>query len=263
MYACDKAPLEAKTESVDDTNPLWRKEKVSYAAAYGGERIPAYLYLPKSGSPPFQTVVFAPGGDALVLRNSETGIHTDNFDYLIRTGRAVLYPIYKGLFERGAMNEPGGPNARRDILIACQKDLARSVDYLETRPDIQSSRLAYYGISWGGSHGVIFVSVEPRIRAAVFVAAGLSPNRQLPEVDIMNYAPRVRVPALMVNGRLDFLVGGDELARPLLRFLGSPAGDKRMVEIESGHVPPVQDLMREVLDWLDKYLGPVKSGSGG
>ncbi|MDZ4796520.1 MAG: hypothetical protein SGI92_00045 [Bryobacteraceae bacterium] len=242
MYACDKAPLEAKTESVDDTNPLWRKDKVSYAAAYGGERIPAYLYLPKSGSPPFQTVVFAPGGDARVLRNSETGIHTDNFDYLIRTGRAVLYPIYKGLFERGAMNEPGGPNARRDILIACQKDLARSVDYLETRPDIQSSRLAYYGISWGGSYGVIFVSVEPRI---------------------MNYAPRVRVPALMVNGRLDFLVGGDELARPLLRFLGSPAGDKRMVEIESGHVPPVQDLMREVLDWLDKYLGPVKSGSGG
>ena len=36
-------------------------EKVSYAAAYGGERIPAYLFLPKNAKPPYQVVVVFPG----------------------------------------------------------------------------------------------------------------------------------------------------------------------------------------------------------
>ena len=67
MYAYDKVPLDAKTESVDDSNENWRKEKVSYRAAYGGERIPAYLYLPKNAKPPYQTVLWVPGGYAWAL----------------------------------------------------------------------------------------------------------------------------------------------------------------------------------------------------
>jgi hypothetical protein len=30
-----------------------------------------------------------------------------------------------------------------------------------------------------------------------------------------------------------------------------PARDKRHVQLEGGHMPPLQDIMREVLDWLD------------
>ncbi len=37
-------------ESSDDSGTDWRVEKVSYAAAYGGERVPALLYLPKRRS---------------------------------------------------------------------------------------------------------------------------------------------------------------------------------------------------------------------
>src|SRR5262249_43247939 len=47
MYAYDTTTFAATTEGVDDSNDLWRKETASYAAAYGGERIPAYLFLPK------------------------------------------------------------------------------------------------------------------------------------------------------------------------------------------------------------------------
>jgi len=42
-----------------------------------------------------------------------------------------------------------GTHAYRDELIEQIKDLSRSIDYLETRPDTDHSRLAYYGISWG------------------------------------------------------------------------------------------------------------------
>ena len=37
---------------------VWKQERISYAAAYGNERIVAYLYLPKNAAPPYQTVVY-------------------------------------------------------------------------------------------------------------------------------------------------------------------------------------------------------------
>jgi eukaryotic-like serine/threonine-protein kinase len=57
LYSFDHGDLKVPTESIDDASPEWRVEKVSYAAAYGDERIPAYLVLPKSAQPPYQVMV--------------------------------------------------------------------------------------------------------------------------------------------------------------------------------------------------------------
>ena len=51
--------------------------------------------------------------------------------------------------------------------------------------------------------------------------------------------------------------------RPLFRLLGTPEADKKHVLFESGHVPPFPDVVRETLDWLDRYLGPVTTGPPG
>ena len=49
------------------------------------------------------------------------------------------------------------------------------------------------------------------------------------------------------------------LARlPTFRLVGVPQEQKRRVVYESGHNIPRPDLIRETLDWLDRYLGPVK-----
>src|ERR1700722_8294876 len=72
-YSYDKTPLHAKVESVQQAED-WRVEKVSLDAAYGGERIPAYLFLPKVASPPFQVVVYFPGAAAAHMRASGEGI---------------------------------------------------------------------------------------------------------------------------------------------------------------------------------------------
>jgi len=256
MYAYDKTPPDAKTESVDDSNESWRKEKVSYRAAHGAERIPAYLYLPKNAKPPYQTVLWVPGGYAWFLRSSETGVRTEYFNFLLRTGRAVLYPVYKGTFER--RGEGGaGPNASRDLTIQFAKDVFRSVDFLESRSDIQSAKLAYYGLSAGASYGPLFLALEPWLKTGVRVSGGLSDGKEPPEVDILNFAPRVRVPVLMLNGRYDFETPSATLQQPMFRLLGTPERDKRHVQFDTGHVPPLQDLMREVLNWLDRYVGPV------
>jgi dienelactone hydrolase len=257
MYSYDKKPLIAKTETVDDSNELWRKETVSYAAAYGGERIPAYLFLPKNVKPPYQTVLWVPGGYAQLLRSSVTGASTDAFDFLLRAGRAVLYPVYKGTFERHVEN-PEGVNAYRETVIQFAKDASRSVDYLETRSDIQIARLGYYGISLGGTMGPVLLALDPRLKAGVLLSGGLYSEKAAPEIDIINFAPRVKVPVLMLGGRYDFTTPPETLQQPMFRLLGTKESDKQFIQFDAGHVPPFRDVRRETLRWFDRYLGPVK-----
>ena len=70
MYSFDHGHLGATVDAVDDSSPEWRLEKVSYAAAYGDERIPAYLFLPKHAKPPYQTIVYFPGSGVISQRSS-------------------------------------------------------------------------------------------------------------------------------------------------------------------------------------------------
>lgn len=80
-----------------------------------------------------------------------------------------------------------------------------------------------------------------------------------PEVDPLNFAPRVRIPTLMINGRQDFTYPLKTASEPLFRMLGTPPDQKRHWLFDGGHIPPRwQDLIKESLDWYDRYLGPVK-----
>jgi len=255
FYAYDRSPLTPKTESVDDSSPHWRIETVSFATAYGRERVPAYLFLPKNASPPYQTVVLFPSAYALNAGTS-TKLDLSRFDFIVRSGRALLYPVYQGTFER-RQNETGLPNARRDMQVQWAKDFFRAVDYLETRPEIDMTRLGYYSLSMGAYFGPIPVSLEPRIKAAVFASAGMRYNYP-PEIQPANFAPRVTVPVLIINGKNDFQNPPASPAR-LLELLGTPPDRKKLVTLEGGHVPnDMLGVIRNVLDWFDTYLGPVK-----
>ena len=119
-------------------------------------------------------------------------------------------------------------------------------------------RLAYYGLSWGAYLGGILPALEPRIKAVVLVGSGFSDAKKLPEVDEINFAPRVTVPVLMINGRYDNLFPLDTSQQPMFKFLGTPEKNKRHALFDSGHIPPRDQMIKETLDWLDRYLGPVR-----
>ena len=57
------------------------------------------------------------------------------------------------------------------------KDFRRTLDYLEHAPDIDSTKFAYFGDSWGRNMGGIIPAVEPRVKAAVLYVAGLTMER--------------------------------------------------------------------------------------
>jgi serine/threonine protein kinase/cephalosporin-C deacetylase-like acetyl esterase len=263
QYSYDKTPLNAKVESVQQTED-WRQEKVSFDAAYGGERVTSYLFLPKAASPPFQVVVYFPGAEAAHMRSSAEGIPISlpDFDFIIKSGRAVLFPIYKGTFERGGGPKPiYWPNTSstyRDNVIFWSKDLSRSIDYLETRQDINSNELAYEGDSWGAAMGGLLPAVDTRFKALILIAPGFYLQQQLPEVDQVNFAPHVKAPVLMLNGRFDFIWPPRISQEPMFRLLGTPTEHKRRVVYDTGHDVPRTEMIKESLDWLDKYLGPVR-----
>jgi eukaryotic-like serine/threonine-protein kinase len=254
LYSYDRTPLEEKIES-EDSSPEWTMQRVTFNAAYGNERVPAYLFLPKSVQPPYQTVVYFPHGGAQVF-HSVDGSQFEGIGFLVRAGRAVLFPMYKGSYERLGELPAAGTVADRDLTVQDSKDLRRAVDYIETRSDLDHNRIAYYSVSWGAMLGSVMVSLEQRFKAAVFVGGGCDPDRHQPEVDPINFAPRVTAPTLMINGRYDFELPLQTCQEPLFRLLGT--SDKRHAIYETGHAIPELPKMKETLNWLDQHLGPVK-----
>jgi hypothetical protein len=80
----------------------------------------------------------------------------------------------------------------------------------------------------------------------------------MPEVDEINFAPRVKVPTLLVDGRYDHYFPLETSQKTMFRFLGTPEKDKRHAVLDGGHIPAYDALVKEILDWLDKYQGRVK-----
>jgi formylglycine-generating enzyme required for sulfatase activity len=258
FYAYTKSDLHPAVDAVDDASPHYRWEKVSFDAAYGGERIPAHLLLPKNARPPFQVVVYFPPSPAEKFASSQTLDGLPWFEFLVRSGRAVLFPIYKNTYERRIPGWRRTPESRRDVVLQWSKDLGRAIDYLETRTDIDRARIAFYGFSLGATHGTILTALEPRIRANVFLGGGIQPAAYLPEAYAVNFAPRVEAPTLMITGRDDFVRPVKAYQEPLFRLLGVPEDRKKLAQLDGGHVPTDRNgLIREVLAWLDRWLGPV------
>ena len=73
--------------------------------------------------------------------------------------------------------------------------------------------------------------------------------------------PRARIPVLMLNGRDDFMLPYETSQRPLFEALGTK--DKVLKRYDGGHLSVVNrpDLMREILDWFDKYPRPGESAA--
>ena len=90
LFAYDKTPLHAVIESVEQSEN-WKREKITFDAAYGKERMIAYLFLPRKATPPFQTIVYFPGADAMYTRSSKI-CTVDSYDFIIKSGRAVIFP---------------------------------------------------------------------------------------------------------------------------------------------------------------------------
>ena len=257
QFSYDDTEITAATEPLPSTDD-WTGERVTVDAAYGDEQLIVDVYLPTGSSPPYQAVVWFPGSDAILSTVSPPP--TANEDFLLQSGRALIRPVLKGTYERREDIASTWPNETvryAEYLVSWVKDVQRAIDYVETRDNIDADRLAFYGFSFGARNGAIIAAVEPRFKTAVLYSGGLASGRARPEVDQINYVSRVTMPTLMLNGLYDPVEPVEAAQQPMFELLGTPDADKKWVRLDAGHILPRNALIRETLDWLDTYLGPV------
>jgi formylglycine-generating enzyme required for sulfatase activity/pimeloyl-ACP methyl ester carboxylesterase len=260
-----KGPVDLRVESRDASQPDWIRERISVGAAGSDtDRAPAILFLPRNAAPPYQLAVAFPGLGDFVGRTPSDTIQAGNADFVLKSGRALVYPIWKGSHERWDpfLTLAGDEYFRtfRTRMADWRQELGRLLDALADRQEIDSSRVAYFGVSFGASTMFPLLALEDRFKTAVLAAPGYTYRALPPEADAVNYAPRVTVPVLMLGGRHDYVLPYETSQKPMFADLGTPADRKQHIVFDAGHTDfPRSDFIRDVLGWLDRYLGPVQA----
>jgi len=255
-YRYDQGPLNPEVEEVVETSE-WRREKISYGGS-NEQRTLAYLFLPKNSRPPFQVINYVPGTSSF-----ESVTVPQSVDSLarphIKAGRAVFVVVLRGYVERKDplyVRVRDGTSVRfREQLVYWTTEIRRGLDYLETRPDIDVQKLAYWNVSI--SSFMVIAAVEPRYRSVIFEGDGLPKEwlKFLPEANPIFFVSHVRAPKLMLNGRYDERWPYHSAIQPLYKLLREP---KRLELCDCGHIPPAEISAPVINSWLDETLGRVK-----
>jgi predicted esterase len=260
-FAYRPGELNAADPVTAETTDNWIRQRVTVDTGYG-ERMDIVLFVPKRSPPPYQALVYFPPVDAMLFKLSSDALQPGNpsapLDFIVKSGRVFVHPIYQGTYERfSAPLQWADERAMQQRWVDWRWDLGRTLDYLETRADIDAERIGYIGVSFGASVPMHLPALESRFRAAVLLSGGLPPGQLPPSLDAVHYAARITMPVLMMNGRFDYIEPA-ELQSGLFDLLGTPAANKRRVVVDAGHIVPRADTLRESLGWLDEYLGPVR-----
>ncbi|MBA2414164.1 MAG: SUMF1/EgtB/PvdO family nonheme iron enzyme, partial [Burkholderiaceae bacterium] len=255
-YRYDKTPLDPQIVEVTETAE-WRREKITFNGA-DGERAIAYLYLPKNFLRPLQVIHFMPASNVEDGLQPLTAAMENRLAPITKSGRAAFGVVIKGYIERLRPEGYVEPDPRtaeyREKIVNWTIDVRRGLDYLETRDDLDTSRIAFLGASAGARSGLILAAVENRYRSIAWLGAGLRKSwvQWIAEANPINFAPHIQAPKLMVHGRYDENLPLKTQAEPLYKLLREP---KRLVLYDGGHSPPMEFFVPAVNTWLDETLG--------
>lgn len=263
VYDYAKTPLDAEVVEAIETAD-WRREKIAFNGA-GGKRALAYLYLPHNAARPLQVVQMMAGSD---VEAGITAVPVSAEGWLgsvIKSGRALLAVVAEGNFERpwpADLKKPDYDSVEwQDLIVARFTDYRRGLDYLETRGDIDMSRVGFVGLSSGANNGIILSAVEPRIRSVFLAQAGLAgfykTNR--PAANPINFAPHVLQPKHVLNGRFDENFPVKSIVEPTMKLFPEP---KELELYDGPHAAPMEVLVPALNRFFDRTLGPVRRVRG-
>lgn len=171
--------------------PGYRREKVVFNSRRGASVL-AYVLTPKGGARPLPAMICVPGHgrgvDDIVGIDDKGRDRTDKAGYqhdfalqVVEAGLAAVAiepmafgcrrdPITarKGLGQSACQPAAGGALLVGQTMIAWRVyDVMRTIDFIGTRPELDSARVGCMGISGGGTCTLFSAALEPRIRAAM------------------------------------------------------------------------------------------------
>jgi eukaryotic-like serine/threonine-protein kinase len=260
--AAERTPSDVIVERFAESD-TWTADEV--LLKFGADVFSVYVFLPKAKHGVLQPILYTPPGDAFLYPrpNREVVEQLRFVDLVPNGGRALIIPIWSGTYQR-VPPPPANAAAAFDRLrlgaLNWYDDAVKTINYLATRNDMDVDRIGSLGISAGAFLiEPMLLAVEGRLKAGVLIGTGISLEKTHPMADAVNYAPRIRVPVLMINGRYDSVFPYELSQMRLFELLGSPAADKKHVVYDVDHFRyPRNSVAKEVTDWFDEYLGPVK-----
>lgn len=174
-----RVPLDAKATTSDTSRGLV-VERVSFASEARpdgpAERVPALVVRPAEDAKrhPAVIVLHGTGGskegsrswlDELAARGF-VAVAIDGRYHGERAGGAKGTEAYNAAIVRAWRSKPGGPQEHPFYYDTCW-DVWRTVDYLQSRPDVDPARIGLIGISKGGIETWLAGAVDDRIKVAV------------------------------------------------------------------------------------------------
>jgi dienelactone hydrolase len=191
-FPTQSTPLKAKTLEVREF-PAYRRERFVYETRPGLTAL-AYLLTPAGGKGPFGTVICIPGHgrgvDDIVgidpQGRDRTDKDTDGYEHdfaiqVVEHGMAAVAieplgfgcrrdPVNKkkGLAVKGCDPVAGEALLLGQTLLAWRVwDVMRTIDWIETRPELDVKRVGCMGVSGGGTATLFSAALEPRIKVAM------------------------------------------------------------------------------------------------
>ena len=161
-------PLAIKLGTTQKIGPV-KFLRFSYGST-NSQRVPALLFTPPGASAahpvPCLVILHGLGGSKEIMSGMAL--------FEAKNGYASLVIDEYGQGERGPLKTTPHQQAEELATTVSQTamDVRRGLDYLATRPDINSKRIGLAGVSLGAIIGTVTSGVEPRIKAAVLISGG-------------------------------------------------------------------------------------------
>jgi dienelactone hydrolase len=255
------------------------------------ERVPLLLVRPAkpSGRRPAVIALHGTGGNKDQLRGllvefarrGLIGVAIDARYHGERSGGARGAQAYVAAVTRAWKTPPGQPQEHPFYFDTCW-DLWRTIDYLQTRPDVDGDRLGMMGFSMGGIETWLAAAVDDRVKVAVAAHDAAAKDLGEPEVnarvcrelwnkvipgmlDQFDCPSMIRLfagrPLLILNGDRDpnCPLAGAKIAFGAAEAAYGEAGASEKLKVivapDTGHKVTTQQR-QAAFDWLTKWLAP-------
>jgi len=264
-YGYDKAiPLKEEVTILKDTT-----DHTLYHFSYNSVHdkiVTGMLSVPKNSTAPLPVIILMHGlGD-----NKTVDYVTYGNDLFLQNGYAVLRIDFNNHGERKKDVYDFKLTGKykywsRDIISQTVFDLRRGVDFIETRKELDSKRIGYYGISLGGITGTIFCGLDERIKVPIVALAGGQLNLLYEKealtkeakdfvsiIEPLNFVKQISPrPFLMLNAK------NDEIVPPIMSKLLYKAAQepKEIIWYDAKHRnAPLDIIYGDGLNWFKKHL---------
>lgn len=264
------SPIRANEQKIDLPNG-YSAVRVEIDYPLSDDKLPLYLLVPENVKPPYQTLVWFGGINAI---SSNNNLSLYDFDmkavkFLQQSGRLIVMPIWTDTFERNTRGLSPHTylqeeTTAKELIISWRRDFSYVLDYLQSRDDVLTEEIGLMALSLGATVSAYLLANENRIKSVILWSGGFlaQPSENNKRANILaGILQRSRKPTLMLNGQHDYIIPV-KTQQMLFQLLGTNEADKKHVIFDSGHFGwPIGEFVKENLDWLDTYLGLVKQSN--